>query len=230
MNHVLAIAEKDFKEFMKNMMLLTMPILPIIMALLFQRLFVNLQGDERDTIVILVVMLSFGSILTISMMTMFTEENEKHTLRGLVNSPTTLFDIIVGKSVVVTLITAVTIAIILFIFKTNIFNSFYMIIGGILSAMFFLLIGIAIGLNVKTVAMTSLYTIPILFIFVMSDMFESLFANKNILTKIMTYTPATQYRLLYTSGDIKHILIMSLWVAVCIIFTLWSFRKVSIDK
>lgn len=230
MNHILAIAEKDFKEFMKNMMLLMMPIIPILMAFIFDKQAKQMSLEDKGIIIIIVVMIAFGSILTISLMTMFAEENEKHTLRGLINSPATLFDIVVGKSFVVIIITAITTAVVLFIFKENIFDTVPMIIGGLLMVVFFLLIGVAIGLNVKTVAITSAYTLPILFIFVMGDMFTNMFDKDNILVKIIENTPASQYRILYETGDIKHLFIILAWVAIGIIFTLWSFRKASIDK
>ena len=53
MNRVMAIAEKDFKEFMRNMMLLTMPILPIVMSLIFSK--TPLQGEGGKSLAILMI-------------------------------------------------------------------------------------------------------------------------------------------------------------------------------
>lgn len=50
MNRVMAIAEKDFKEFMRNMMLLTMPILPIVMSLIFSKTPLQGEGEKSGNI------------------------------------------------------------------------------------------------------------------------------------------------------------------------------------
>lgn len=110
LHRVLAIFEKDLKEFMRNMSLFTMILLPIIMALLFT----NIGGGIEDLpleIIFILIGMTFTVISYNTMATMMAEENEKDTLRGLVQSPASLIDIILGKSLVTILMTLISLGI-----------------------------------------------------------------------------------------------------------------------
>lgn len=135
MNRVMAIAEKDFKEFMRNMMLLTMPILPIVMTVIFSK--TPLAGEEDTRLAILMIAICLGAVLTGTIMTMIAEEKEKNTLRGLVNSPASMMDILIGKSLVVSFFTIITISICLMILNVSVLTNIKMIIGLILLFLFF---------------------------------------------------------------------------------------------
>lgn len=135
MNRVMAIAEKDFKEFMRNMMLLTMPILPIVMTVIFSK--TPLAGEEDTRLAILMIAICLGAVLTGTIMTMIAEEKEKNTLRGLVNSPASMMDILIGKSLVVSFFTIITISVCLMILNVSVLTNIKMIIGLILLFLFF---------------------------------------------------------------------------------------------
>ncbi|MCG7419135.1 ABC transporter permease [Macrococcoides goetzii] len=228
MNRVMAIAEKDFKEFMRNMMLLTMPILPIAMALLFTA--TPIPKSEKMDMVLSVLAMSFVAVLTGSLMTMIAEEKEKQTLRGLINSPASMMEVFFGKSIVVTIILLVTISAVLFIFKINIFTNIWMVVGFIILYIFYLLLGSLIGLHVKSVSETSLYFVPVLFIFGMNTTIANIGIKKdNILIKLNEYMPMMQYSKLEQSGDIIHIIIIAIWLIVTFVCTYMLYRKNSID-
>ncbi|UJS27952.1 hypothetical protein L2Z53_00940 [Macrococcoides canis] len=228
MNRVMAIAEKDFKEFMRNMMLLTMPILPIAMAFLFTA--TPLPESEKMDMVLSVLAMSFVAVLTGSLMTMIAEEKEKHTLRGLINSPASMMEVFFGKSLVVTIILLVTISVVLFIFKINIFTNIWMVVGFILLYIFYLLLGSLIGLHVKSVSETSLYFVPVLFIFGMNTTIANIGIKKdNILIKLNEYMPMMQYSKLEQSGDIIHLVVIAAWLIITLICTYLLYRKNSID-
>lgn len=228
MNRVMAIAEKDFKEFMRNMMLLTMPILPIVMSLIFSK--TPLQGEEGKSLAILMIAICLGAVLTGTMMTMIAEEKEKNTLRGLVNSPASMLDILIGKSLVVSLFTIITIFISLIIIDVSVLTNGKMIIGFILLFLFFLFIGIAIGLAVKNVSETSVYYLPVLFLFAMAPTFSNMgFDKDNFFVKLNSYSPTAQYNLLAQNNDIKHIIIIGIWTLISFIITAFLFKKNSID-
>ena len=96
MTRVMAIFEKDFKEFMKNMMLFTSALIPIIMALFFTRV----GGGEVELppeMLAIIAGVVFSAVTFSAVMTMIAEENEKDTLRGLLQSPATIIDIILKK-------------------------------------------------------------------------------------------------------------------------------------
>ncbi|ATD31499.1 ABC transporter permease subunit [Macrococcoides bohemicum] len=228
MNRVMAIAEKDFKEFMRNMMLLTMPILPIVMSLIFSK--TPLQGEGGKSLAILMIAICLGAVLTGTMMTMIAEEKEKNTLRGLVNSPASMLDILIGKSLVVSFFTIITIFISLIIIDVSVLTNGKMIIGFILLFLFFLFIGIAIGLAVKNVSETSVYYLPVLFLFAMAPTFSNMgFDKDNFFVKLNSYSPTAQYDLLAQNNDIKHIIIIGIWTLISFIITAFLFKKNSID-
>lgn len=228
MNRVMAIAEKDFKEFMRNMMLLTMPILPIVMSLIFSK--TPLQGEGGGSLAILMIAICLGAVLTGTMMTMIAEEKEKNTLRGLVNSPASMLDILIGKSLVVSFFTIITIFISLIIIDVSVLTNGKMIIGFILLFLFFLFIGIAIGLAVKNVSETSVYYLPVLFLFAMAPTFSNMgFDKDNFFVKLNSYSPTAQYNLLAQNNDIKHIIIIGIWTLISFIITAFLFKKNSID-
>ncbi|ULG74512.1 ABC transporter permease [Macrococcus brunensis] len=231
MNRIMAIAEKDFKEFMRNAMLLTMPLIPILLAAFYTRLPFDEMPGGKMMIAVLVVGMALGMVITSSMMTMLAEENEKHTLRGLINSPASMLDILLGKSLVVTIMTFISILIALIILQINIFTNFYMVIGFFELYLFFLLLGIGVGLMVKSVSETSLYLFPILVIFVMSPLVSSMgFDQKNIFIKIVDYLPVKQYMNLAENSEWMPILILFIWVLVAFLFVSFLFRKASLDQ
>src|SRR5690625_6331515 len=96
---MMAIFEKDYKEFMRNMMLFTSVLIPVVLAAFFGRMGAD-AGTLPNELVIIIVGVVFTSVTFSGMMTMMAEENEKDTLRGLVQSPASVLDIIAGKSLV----------------------------------------------------------------------------------------------------------------------------------
>lgn len=228
MNRIMAIAEKDFKEFMRNMMLLTMPVLPIVMAFLFTA--TPIPKSEKTDVVLAVVAMTFVAVLTGSLMTMMAEEKEKNTLRGLMNSPASMLEVFFGKSLVVTIILLITFTAVLWIFKMNIFTSIWMVIGFVILYLFYLLLGTLIGLHVKSVSETSLYFVPVLFIFGMNTTIANLGMEKeNLLVKLNEYMPMMQYSKLEKSGDMQHLIIILVWLVITFILTSILFKKNSID-
>lgn len=164
-----AIFEKDLKEFRKNMMLLMMPVIPIFLAFMYSRMG---EGELPIFLLYLIVGATYSAVTTSGMMTMMAEENEKKTLRGLIQSPASLADILIGKSLVVGLFTLVSLIISLAILGNDTFLAVQPIIGLILLFLFFLLLGIGIGLFTKSVANTSAYIMPVMFLFGFTPMIE----------------------------------------------------------
>src|SRR5690625_4850328 len=188
---IMAIFEKDVKDFLKNTSLIFMPALPIILALLYSQM----GGDEEMPlfIVYLVVGTAFAVIPAGCMMIMMAEENEKKTLRGLTLSPASFGDIIIGKSLVTLLLTFVSLLVSLLLIGIEPFMNVRALIGLCLLFMFFLFLGIGVGLFVKTVGMTSAYLMPIMFLFGFTPIIELFNLNKNsIALKVADMMPVPQ--------------------------------------
>ncbi|QGH36818.1 hypothetical protein GI584_23405 [Gracilibacillus salitolerans] len=223
-----AIFEKDLKDFMKNMMLLTMPIIPIILSLIYSRL----GGDEGLPVpmLYLIVGVTFSSVTASSMMTMMAEENEKKTLRGLMLSPASFMDIIFGKSLVVGLMTFIALTISLFFVGMEPFLNVQVIIGLILLFLFFLFLGIGIGLFTNSIAATSAYLMPVMFLFGFTPMIDFLgLGEDNIAIKIAEFFPLMQLINMHDTESWMPIGIVAIWALAAAIFTFICFKKERTD-
>src|SRR5699024_7510732 len=107
---IMAIFEKDLKDFTKNMTILFMPVVPIFLAIVYSRIGES-QGEIPLSFVYLVIGAALSAVTTGCMMIFMAEENEKQTLRGLTLSPASFGDIIVGKSLVTFVLTLLTLVI-----------------------------------------------------------------------------------------------------------------------
>src|SRR5699024_10790089 len=125
--------------FTKNMMLLMMPAIPIILSILYDRM-----GEDEIPIFLsyIIIEATYSSVTSCLIMTMMAEENEKKKLRGLVQSPASMIDVIIGKSLVTGLITFLSLVISLISIEIDPFLNFKAILGLILLFLFFLLLGI----------------------------------------------------------------------------------------
>lgn len=221
-----AIFEKDLKEFMRNMMLFTSVLIPIIMAVFFSRIGVGQEAGMADMIIVIIVGVVFTAVMFSSMMTMIAEENEKDTLRGLLQSPASIMDIIAGKSLVVTLMTIISLVASILLMDVQNFWTAENIAGLVLLGLFFLNLGIGIGLIVKSVATTSVYLIPVMFLFGFTPYIEFIVTDEgHIARQIAEYFPLYQnYNLMQGNGGAPEFGILAAWVAVSFVLVLWAFN------
>lgn len=227
MTRVMAIFEKDLKEFMKNMMLFTSVLIPILMAIFFSRIGGGETGEMPPEILVIITGVVFSAVLFSAVMTMIAEENEKDTLRGLLQSPATMIDILLGKSMVVILMTIISLVISIFIVSPENYWTLENILSLILLGLFFLSLGIGIGLVVKSVATTSVYLIPIMFIFGFTPYIEFIITDPDSTAiKIAEYFPLYQHMfVLEGTADITEFLILGAWVIAGFALVLWAFNK-----
>lgn len=231
-HRILAIFEKDMKEFMRNMSLFTMILLPIVMALLFSNINMGVEGQGLPLeIILMIIGMTFSAISYNTMATMIAEENEKETLRGLVQSPATLLDIILGKSLVASLMTLVSLIISLAICQSLTNWSFAAIIATLLLLMFFLCLGIAVGLTVKSVATTAVYTMPIMFIFGMSQYIEFIIIDpSHPARKIFNFLPIYQLYFIAQGKNVgQAFLILIIWLVLIFSLVIYAFKRQAKD-
>lgn len=226
MARVAAIFEKDLKEFMRNMMLFTSVLIPIVLAAFFGRMDGGAGGVPNEMVIIIAGVV-FTAVTFSSMMTMMAEENEKDTLRGLLQSPATIIDIIAGKSAVITLMTIISLVVSIMMINVSGFWSMANIAGLILLGIFFLNLGIGIGLLVKSVATTSVYLIPIMFLFGFTPYIEFLVTDeRHIARRVAEFFPLYQNLfILNGEGGMAEFLILLAWIAVSFVIVLWAFNK-----
>ncbi|PAV28599.1 hypothetical protein CIL05_14980 [Virgibacillus profundi] len=222
-----AIFEKDIKDFMKNMMLLTMPLIPVALALMYTRMG---DGEFPLSLLYFIVGVTFSAVTSAIMMTMMAEENEKKTLRGLIQSPASFLDIIIGKSLVTGLITLVSLVVSLMIIGIDPFLNFRVIMGLILLFLFFLLLGIGIGLFSKSIAATSVYLMPVMFLFGFTPMIGQLgFPEDSIVMAIFDIFPVMQAIEIHETSSWLPLGIIAVWVIGAALFAYVCFKKTTTD-
>ncbi|MCG1009489.1 ABC transporter permease [Salinicoccus sp. ID82-1] len=227
---IMAIFEKDLKEFTRNMMLFTTILLPIFLAFMYSRM-----GDGEAALpamlVYLIVGVAFSAILCSGIMTMMAEENEKNTLRGLIQSPASMMDILIGKSLVVTLMTAASLTAAFLLMNAALEWSVASIGALLLLALFFLNVGIAVGLTVDSVATTSVYLLPIMFIFGFTPMVEIVVPEPDhFVRQITDYLPLYQNIAIHDGETVVPLLILAAWTLASFLYVTWAFRKRMSDE
>lgn len=223
-----AIFEKDIKDFMKNMMLLMMPLIPIGLALLYKQMS---NGEEFPIYFLyLNVGIAYSSVTSTCMMTMMAEENEKKTLRGLIQSPASMVDILVGKSLVVGLITFISLTVSLAILESDLLLNGKAILALILLFLFFLFLGIGIGLFSKSISATSAYTMPVMLLFGFTPILGSLQLDEDgIVMKITDTFPIMQAIKFHDSSSWMPLAIIAGWVLTAALFMYSCFKKTMTD-
>ncbi|WP_017187357.1 ABC transporter permease [Alkalibacillus haloalkaliphilus] len=220
---VLAIFEKDIKDFFKNTSLIIMPVVPILLAVFYNALFDDFI--PLFTIFIIIGMV-FAGVTSYCIMIMMAEEKEKNTLRTLMMSPASFLDIIVGKSLVAIVMTISTLLIsIVFLDVYHVFN-LQTILGSILLLLFFILLGIGIGLFAKSIAATSVYIMPIIFIFGFSPMFDLFGLEEgHFVNVIFDALPVSLLMQASDEGSWMPLILITIWVVVAYLFALFSYQK-----
>lgn len=225
---IMAIFEKDLKDFMKNTMLVFMPFIPLILAIMYS----NMSGDEEMPLLIsyLVVGTTFASVTAALMMMMMAEENEKKTLRGLIMSPASFLDIIIGKSLVTALLTWLTLIVSLLILGIDPFLSVRIMLGLFLLFLFFLFLGIGVGFFVKSVGATTPYFMPIMFIFGFTPMIEFFgLSETSVVLKVADKLPISQLMVMHDNASWLPLGIVFLWVLGAVLFAYVCFIRTRRD-
>ncbi|MGM0807112.1 MAG: ABC transporter permease [Bacillota bacterium] len=224
---ILAIFEKDIKDFPKNMALLMLPVSNALLALIYSLTF---DGELPIKLLYVIIGATLSMVTSGIMMSMIAEENEKNTMRGLIQSPASLLDIIIGKSLVTGIITVISLMISLMIVGIEPFLNFRAIIGLILLFLFFLLLGIGIGLFSKSLAATSGYLMPVMFLFGFTPMIATFqFAEDSMIVRVTNTFPIMQAIELYQKSFWLPLCIIAIWIIGAALFTYVCFRKVMTD-
>ena len=223
MTRVLAIFEKDLKDFLKNFMLLFLPVVPIFLAVFYKRVF-NLE-EGPVSLVYLMLGIIFSGLTATCMMIMMAEEKEKKTLDALILSPAGFMEILVGKSLVTTLITGVTYLVTIAILGTGIFSNIQVIFGQILLFLFFLFLGIAAGFFSSSTAGTVAYNMPIMFLFGFTPMYQMIDIENEAIVILLEIMPLSLIIELHDSGAWKLLFYLFLWVIAAFVLCFFGYKK-----
>ncbi|MBP2257033.1 ABC transporter permease [Virgibacillus alimentarius] len=223
-----AIFEKDMKDFMKNTMMLLMPIVPIILAFFYRQMGL---GEEMPVMMgYIIVGVTYSAVTANCIMAMMAEENEKKTLRGLIMSPASFLDVIIGKSLVTGFMTLITLVLSLLILGIDSFLNTRAILGLVLLFLFFLFLGIGVGLFAKSISTVSVYVMPIMFLFGFTPMIELMgLSEDNLVKKILDLFPISQLIEMHDSASWLPLGMVGIWVVAAALFMYVCFIKTRQD-
>lgn len=231
MSRVMAIFEKDLKDFMKNTSTIFMPILPIILAAMYSRMGSSIDEEMPLMMVYVIVGTTYAAVTAGTIMISMAEENEKKTLRGLMMSPASYGEIIIGKSLVTGLMTLISLVVSVIIIGGSALLDVQQIVGLILLFFFFLFLGIGVGMFVKSVGMTTPYLMPIMFIFGFTPMIEFLGFNENgIGMKIANAFPIMQLIQVEDTSSWKGVAVVAIWMLAAALFAFIFFQRAKKDR
>lgn len=227
-----AIFLKDWKELYKNSYILFTLAMPLAFAALLGRV-----GEEASAFSSMPITLSLVIAGVFIQAAMIAEEKEKNTLRGLLLSPATTTEILIGKSALTSIMTLLVIigSILLSDFHVTNIALFALII--IINIIFYVSMGTILGLLSRTVMETTIIGMPIMVIFGLGPMFVNMIENKAII-KLINFLPSEHFTAAWTAVSngqgfidiLNHLLILTIWAAAALAATLIIYRKRQFDK
>ncbi|MGO4537382.1 ABC transporter permease [Paenibacillus sp. 2TAB19] len=218
---------KDYKEFSRNYAISIMLIFPIIFAILFRNAGTSLPGAAG-----FLFNISFVLLTCFAQACLIAEEKERNTLRSLMMTPATTMDVLIGKSTLVFVMSAVVLAIATFIFGYEPASIWAFMAAIILSIILYTAVGTICGLFSKTLLDASLSIIPAAMVFTAPPVATLLFGDFPIF-KVLDYTPSIQLVNLlnmphadFTTGDIlTPLLITGAWTVVLTIASVVLYQR-----
>jgi ABC-2 type transport system permease protein len=181
-----AIFLKDYKEFSRNYSISIILIFPILFAFLYR------SDDPSQTFMTAFVLnFSFAMLTSFIQACLIAEEKEKNTLRSLMMTPASIFDVLLGKSALVFVLSAVILAVTVYILGYTPENMGVFIVMIVLSIILYTALGTIGGLFSKSVMEASLAVFPILILFTASQ-FGVMFVDRYPFLAILEYFPSAQ--------------------------------------
>lgn len=214
-SRIQAIFVKDYKEFSRNYAISIMVLFPLILAFLY-----NKTGSNNMQVYFLPINLTFSAVTTFIQTSLIAEEKEKNTLRSLMLSPASLFEILIGKSLLVFFISVVIILLSIFLVGYHPSNLIILGFALFISLIFYIGLGTLCGLFTKTILEASVAILPIMFIFSFAQ-FALDFSDKYPFLQVVEWLPSAQIFILAQSIE-KDFTIMNVVTPLLSIFV-WTF-------
>lgn len=219
-----AIFMKDYKEFSRNYAVSIMVIFPLFFAFLFR--------DGGEVSIVFLLNVSFAMLTTFVQACLIAEEKEKNTLRSLMMTPASMLDVLLGKSALVAVVSAIVMTLAVYIVGYTPTDIVPFVISMVLSIVLYTALGTICGLYSKTVLEASLAIFPVIIIFTMGP-FGAAFEDKFALAKLLEYLPSSQLQLMLTNtaevGVVMPLMIMLVWAIVVTAISFMLYKKRLMD-
>jgi len=231
LKRVNAILLKDWKDLLKNSYIIFTLAFPLIFAVILGK--VESEGPQTTFLINFALVIS-GCFVQAAMIA---EEKEKNTLRGLLLSPASTLEVLVGKSSLSAIVTIIVIigSILLsgfeppsiFLFSLNVF----------LCLIIYITLGTLLGLFSRNVMETTIIGMPVLMIFGVGSLLQNVVDSK-ILLKIISFLPNEQSDIILSElnknggfNDVmNNLLILVVWVVIMLAVTFYTYGKRRFDK
>ena len=231
MKRMNAIFTKDMKDLSKNMYILTTLLMPIVLAAIFGR-----TDEGSIQMSYMVINLTFTLVAAFVQASIIAEEKEKNTLRGLMLSPASTFEILCGKSLVSFIMTIVTIVICSIFVGYEPSNFLIVSVAIILSSIFYIAIGTLLGLLTNSVMEASIVVLPVMILFGFGS-FILTFKEKYEFLSVIEYLPSIQleqiaFQVEQGAGlaDVwSPFAIIAVWVVVSLVLVVMVYQKRRVD-
>ncbi|WP_096270827.1 ABC transporter permease [Paucisalibacillus globulus] len=226
-----AILQKDWKDLWKNYFVSSIILLPIVMAVFYGRIM-----DPTIDLHYMIINLALASVTAFIQCAVIAEEKEKHTLRGLMLSPASVFEILIGKSLVTIILSVITIIVCAYLTGYNPTNIIMVVIALIISMVFYLGIGTILGLISRTIIEASFIIMPVIFLFGFGSVLMGL-VEKYPSLSFVEYLPNIQliefaYKVEAGAGfgDLwSYLAVITAWAVVGIILSGIVYKKRQLD-
>lgn len=227
-----AIFMKDYKDFSRNIAVSIVIILVPVLAAFYGR-----AGVGSLELHYMLINMAFAMVASFVQSCLIAEEKDKNTLRGLMLSPASTAEILIGKSLLSFSLTLFVIAISAYFLDYRPVNIGVILIAIIISSIFYIGVGTLLGLYAKSVMDASVLVLPVMIIFSLVTFITS-FVEVYPILKVLKYLPNIQLleiakRVEAGAGIIEvlsHLGIITIWVVAILILSTIVYRKRMMDE
>ncbi|MDW8553044.1 MULTISPECIES: ABC transporter permease subunit [Staphylococcus] len=216
-----ALLEKDLKEAIRNPSIIFMPIIILFVSFFYSFIMSEIGNATSATILMqfIVVNMAFVMVATATIITMFAEENEKGTLKGLIETPASKVEILLSKAIIMKILTIITTILSLLILGSSIHFGFQTYIGLVIMLFFYLILGLTLGLLSNSTGAATTYTMLPFFIFGMIPLFEMMkdVLDLGFFEKVLNWLPFGLVLELETNHATLTLIYLMIWLIVSII-------------
>ncbi|SIT74259.1 ABC transporter permease [Edaphobacillus lindanitolerans] len=228
MKRVNAIFLKDWKDMQRNGYVLITLALPLVFAAWIGRM-----GEGSTSLAAMPITFALVIAGAFVQAAMVAEEKEKNTLRGLLLSPASTMEILVGKSLLSGVSTLVIIIGSIFLADFKVPSLPLFAVSILLGLVTFLAIGTLLGLLSRTVMETSILGTPVMVVFGMAGIFKEMISNETIVA-VIDYLPSEQLAAVWSGLENgsevgSHLLVLTVWAVAAVAVTVVVYKKRRMD-
>lgn len=226
MNRLTALFEKELKETWRNPSVYLMPLLVIGLTLLYHFMLNEMETNKEQKIFFIVLIINFSFIMCNTAITLqsIAEENDKKTLIGLIQTPTTMLEILLSKALLGIILSVIISVISLLLLGQSFSINWSGFVSLLLLLIFYTCLGILAGLLSNTIGKSQFYNFIIIFLFGMAQMKMFLDTNE-IIDKILSFVPSNLVFTLLLEDVANNLIYLSIWVISIVILTIMTYRK-----